>query len=35
VFGFNLATKQGDYFELDGDPENHVNLIPVNYRASF
>jgi hypothetical protein len=35
VFDFDPIKCIGDYYELEGDPEQYVNLKPVNYFASF
>jgi len=35
VFEFDPIASVGKYYELEGDPEQYVNLKPVNFFASF
>jgi hypothetical protein len=35
VFDFDFVEGVGNYYELKGNPEQYVNLKPVNYFASF
>lgn len=35
VFEFNPVKCVGNYYELEGDPDKHVNLKAVNFFASF